>query len=88
MTSLEDLQRQIDEIQARNKKVEVDKAWEMSLTRKVIIAILTYFVIVIVFASAQLPDPFLNAIVPATAFLISTLTIPFCKKWWMRKRML
>jgi len=44
-----DFEKEIRKIQERNKKVDSDKAWETSLSRKIIIAILTYFVIVLFF---------------------------------------
>jgi len=86
MPSLEELQLEINKIKERNKRVETDKAWEISRARKVIILLLTYIVIVIFFYFARLPKPFINAIVPAIAFVLSTLTIPFFKKWWLKKR--
>jgi uncharacterized membrane-anchored protein len=85
MPTLEQLQQQINEIQERNKRVESDKAWETSWTRRLVILISTYIVIVIFFFFANLPEPFLNAIVPSLAFVISTLTIPLFKKWWLKK---
>ncbi|MFH1917302.1 MAG: hypothetical protein ABIJ21_08635 [Nanoarchaeota archaeon] len=78
------LELEIDEIQERNKRVELDKAWEVSLSRKITIAILTYIVVVIFFYFAGLPKPFVNSIVPALAFLLSTLTLPLFKKMWMK----
>jgi len=84
MPTLENLQQQINQIQDRNKKVETDKAWETSLTRKGILIILSYIVIVIFFLFAKLPDPFTNAIVPALAFVISTLTVPLFKNYWVK----
>ena len=86
MPSIEELQFEIKEIKKRNKRVEADKAWEISRARKIIILLLTYIVIVIFFFFAQLPKPFINAIVPAIAFVLSTLTVPLFKKWWLRKR--
>jgi hypothetical protein len=83
--TLETLQKDIDEIKERNRRVEKDKAWEISLTRKVIIAILTYIVVVIFFLAADLPHPFVNSLVPALAFLLSTLTLPLFKKMWIKK---
>ena len=80
-----DIEQEITEIKKRNKRVELDKAWELSWTRKFTIAILTYIVIVIFFVFAELPKPFLNSIVPALAFLLSTLTITFFKKQWIKK---
>ena len=75
-----------DEIKAihkRNRRVELDKAWETSWARKIIIAILTYLVIVIFFYFAHLPRPFVNSIIPALAFIVSTLSLPIFKKIWM-----
>lgn len=85
MVILEELQFEIEEIKKRNQRVEVDKAWETSWTRKIVITILTYIVIVIFFYFAGLPKPFINAIVPAIAFVLSTLTVPLFKKWWLKK---
>lgn len=82
---MQNLQKEIDEIKARNKRVEADKAWETSLTRKIVILGLTYAVIVIFFFVAKLPEPFLNAIVPSLGFFLSTLTVPLFKKWWLKK---
>jgi len=46
MPSLKQLNSEINKIKTRNKKVEFDKAWETSTTRKIIIALLTYLIIV------------------------------------------
>jgi hypothetical protein len=78
------LQDQIKKLNARNARVEADKAWEMSATRKVIIAVLTYFVVVIFFYSAGLPEPWVNSIVPAMGFLLSTLSLPLFKRMWLK----
>lgn len=56
----------------------------MALARKLILAVLTYFVIVIFFYFAGLPKPFINSIVPALAFILSTLSLPFFKRVWMQ----
>ena len=42
-----ELENEIVKIKERNKKVELDKAWETSWTRKMCIGILTYIVVVI-----------------------------------------
>ena len=85
MNGFEEIKKEIDEINARNKRVEAEKAWETSLTRKILILVLTYFVIVILFLFANLPNPFVNAVVPAVAYVLSTLTVPIFKKWWLTK---
>jgi len=80
----ETIEKRIAAIEERNKKVELDKAWETSLSRKVIIAILTYITIVLFFIAANLPKPFINSIVPTIGFVLSTLSLPFFKKMWIK----
>lgn len=86
MTTLNSLQSEIDGIKTRNRKVESDKAWETSWTRRFLIIVLTYAVVVIFFITMKLPDPFVNAIVPAMAFILSNLSMPFFKRWWIGNR--
>jgi len=85
MNEIEQIKKDIQEIKERNARVEGDKAWETSLFRKVLITILTYIVIVIFFIFAGLPKPFLNAIVPTLGFILSTVSIPFFKKNWIKR---
>lgn len=84
MASMGELQKEIAEIKKRNQRVEGDKAWETSWTRKGVIVSMTYVVMVVFFFFAQLPNPFINAIVPAIAFVLSTLTVAFFKKRWLK----
>jgi len=84
MTELDQIQKELEKIKTRNKKVEQDKAWETSIFRKIIIAVLTYIVIVLFFIFADLPNPYINSIVPTAAFLISTASLPLFKKVWVK----
>jgi len=84
MATIKVLEKEIKKIKERNKRVEADKAWETSFARKIVVFVLTYIVIVIFFFFAGLPDPFANAVVPALAFVISTSTLPFFKRMWLR----
>jgi preprotein translocase subunit SecF len=86
MDSIEQIKKDIQEIKERNSRVEVDKAWETSWTRKVLVLGLTYSVVVLFFFFAELPKPFINAIVPTLGFLLSTFSISFFKKLWIRNR--
>ena len=45
--SNEELEKEIIKIKERNKRVELDKKWETSWTRKICICILTYIVVII-----------------------------------------
>jgi hypothetical protein len=74
---------EIQKIKERNKKVEVDKAWEVSNSRRGLIALATYIVIVL-WQLIKNSNPWINALIPAGAFYLSTLTFPFAKKWWIR----
>jgi len=80
------LQKRIATIEQRNKRVEQDKAWETSTTRKLVIATLTYMTIVLFFLAASLPRPFINSLVPTAGYVLSTLSLPYLKKWWMQRQ--
>ena len=84
MSTIEYIKIEIEKIKQRNAKVEADKAWELSWTRKLLVSGLTYLVVVMVFIVSDMPEPFLNALVPTVAFLISTLTVSFVKKLWLK----
>ncbi|HAU39970.1 MAG: hypothetical protein UV80_C0006G0061 [Candidatus Peregrinibacteria bacterium GW2011_GWF2_43_17] len=86
MKTLEELSAEIDRIQLRNKSVETDKAWETSITRRIVLAILTYVSIGAYMQAINIEKPWLNAIIPSVAFMLSTLTLPFFKKMWIRIR--
>ena len=82
MNEIESLRSEIEEIRTRNAKVETDKFWETRWTRKMVIFVLTYAAIAIYFYAVGLPDPLINSFVPALAFVISTLSLPFFKSLW------
>ena len=75
----------IKSIEERNKRVEIDKAWETSFTRKFIIAVITYFIVVLFLYLISVNRPWLNALVPTGGYILSTLTLPFVKKWWLKR---
>lgn len=86
MLSNEQMEQEINTIKERNRRVELDKSWETGWARRIIIFVLTYLIIVIFMYFSRLPDPFLNAIVPALAFVLSTLTLSFFKKLWLKNK--
>jgi len=61
---MENIDKEIEYIKERNKRVEIDKSRETSTARKISIMLLTYIVIVLFFYTAKLPQPWVNAIVP------------------------
>lgn len=81
---ISELERRIEAIEKRNIRVETDKAWQDSWFRKVLIALFTYLSIALYFQYILQSDPWLNAIVPTVGFLLSTLSLPFLKKLWLK----
>ncbi|MFT7616147.1 MAG: hypothetical protein ACI8Y7_000976 [Candidatus Woesearchaeota archaeon] len=82
--TIESLAKEIREIKATNASVEQDKAWEISKTRRLTIAFLTYVIISLFFWVAQLPEPFVNALVPTAGFVLSTLALPYVRCMWQK----
>ena len=78
------LEQQIQRIEERNQRVEMDKAWETSWTRRILLTLFTYLAIGVYLWVIEIPRPWLNAIVPSIAFMISTLTMPFFKQLWLK----
>lgn len=72
-------------IQERNKRVELDKAWETSLTRRGFVAGITYAVAALFMYKVGVSDYFINALVPTGGYLLSTLSLPVVKRWWIAK---
>lgn len=72
-------------IAARNRKVELDKAWETSWFRKLVIAMLTYIVALAWLYTISDTHAALKALVPVAGFILSTVTVPPLKRWWTQK---
>lgn len=79
-----DILQRVEAIEERNKKVEKDKAWETSFTRRLLLFIFTFLAIGIYMNAIGIDSPWLNAIVPSVGFLLSTLALPFFKKIWSK----
>jgi hypothetical protein len=77
--------RRLEAIEARNRKVGFDKAWERSATRRLTIAVATYLVVSAYGYATGSDQPYLDALVPVVGFLLSTLTVPLVKKTWVRR---
>ena len=82
MMDLSGLDERISRIEKRNKEVELNTSWEISWTRKILLSIFTYLSIALYLKFIVNIDPWVNAIVPAIGFLLSTLTLPYFKTLW------
>ena len=82
-----DLEKEIKEIKERNKRVEKDKAWETSWTRRICIMILTYLVVIAYsYVIRKIDSIFLSSLVPVIGFTLSTLSLGLVRKIWEKNR--
>lgn len=83
---MENHESQITAILERNRRVEADKAWEVSWTRRLLITGLTYSIAVLFLWLIENPGFWLNATVPALGYFLSTLSLPWIKQWWIQRQ--
>jgi len=76
-----DIEKEIINIKERNKRVELDKRWETSWTRKICICILTYIVVVAYSFVIRLYDNvLLSSLVPVIRIYFIYFIIKIHKK--------
>ena len=79
------VEEEIKKIQERNKRVEKDKAWETSWTRRICIMVLTYIVVICYsYIVKNFDSIFLSSLVPVIGFTLSTLSLKLVRKIWER----
>ena len=83
-----DLNQEIEIIKERNRKVEIDKAWETSWTRRLFVAFVIYVVAIFWLIMTGEKLPWVKAFWPGLGYLLSTLSLPVVKKWWSRRKSL
>lgn len=83
---MKELEKEIELIKERNKRVEADKAWETSGIRKICIAVLTYLVVVCYnYGTTKISNVFLASLVPVMGFLLSTLSLRVIRNIWEKR---
>ena len=83
---MEELKNELEEIKLRNKRVELDKKWETSYTRKICICVLTYIVVLIYSNMVNKSNNiFLSSLVPVIGSFLSTLSLRLVRKLWEKK---
>jgi len=78
------VEKEIELIKERNKRVEADKAWETSKFRMFFILVMTYVVTAIVFYFIGVKNYLLSPLVPTAGFFLSVQSLPFIKNWWVK----
>ena len=81
---IQNLEKEIEIIKARNLRVEADKAWETSYFRTFLISLIIYIIATCVMYFIGSSNYFLNALVPPIGYFISVQSLPFIKKWWIK----
>lgn len=79
---MHNLESRITEIESRNARVENDKAWEISWTRKIAILFMTYAILGIYMELLGIEKWYLHALVPTCGYFLSTLALPVIRNMW------
>jgi hypothetical protein len=79
------MESELETIKERNRRVEADKAWETSVTRRGLIALITYSVATMFMYRIGIDGAYINALIPTGGYLLSTLSLPIVKNWWIKK---
>lgn len=80
------IEQEIQAIKSRNERVEADKAWEVSWTRRLFIAAVTYVAAGTWLTTIHDSSPWFKSLIPAVAYILSTLSIPILKSLWLRRK--
>lgn len=80
------MEAKLAEIEARNARVEADKAWEVSFLRRFCVALLTYICATAWLYTIGGPTPYIHATVPVLGYMISTFSLPIIKTAWLKQR--
>lgn len=81
---IQKLEKEVELIKERNLRVQADKAWEVSWTRRLFIAVASYVIAGVWMVLINDTFPWLKAFVPAAGYLLSVQSLPFIKRWWHR----
>jgi putative acetyltransferase len=72
-------------LKERNKKIEADKAWEISWTRRAIVGGTTYIIVAAWLAMLGVNHHLLHAFVPVLAYVLTIVMLPMLKQYWIDK---
>jgi membrane protease YdiL (CAAX protease family) len=83
---ISNIEKELTLIKERNVRVEAEKAWETSIFRKATIAVITYVLATFILYFIGVQNFFLSALIPTIGYILSTLSLPFIKRWWIENR--
>jgi hypothetical protein len=77
------IEREIQQIKNRNQRVELDKRWETSWTRRIVILVLTFIVVLIFnYLVSRRVNIVFSSLVPVIGFFLSTLSLGLVRRAW------
>ncbi|MBP9819799.1 hypothetical protein KBC79_03595 [Candidatus Woesebacteria bacterium] len=79
---MKSIEQRVESIEHRNTKVDLDKRWETSWTRRILIISFTYILLGSYMWAIGVTEPLLNAVIPTIGFTLSTLSMPFFRRKW------
>jgi len=79
------IEERLFEIEERNNRVEMDKAWETSMTRRLLIVAITYAAAAGFLYRVHPENMWIDAVVPCGGYILSTLSLPALKKAWIAR---
>ena len=81
---LDKIEKSVDSIVQRNRRVELDKKWETSVTRFLCVTAVTYITMNLILWSIGGHFPPVHAIVPTCGYMLSTLSFRIIKELWIK----
>ena len=81
---MNDIEKRLEAIEKRNQRVEQDKVWETSWSRRISITVFTYIIVAMYLLVVDNDRPFINALVPAAGYFLSTLVLKSVRNFWQK----
>jgi hypothetical protein len=82
---VEQLRADIAELRARNARVDQEKGWEKSWSRRLVITAVTWFGAWLWLRNLGAENAALQALVPSGGYAISNLSLPVLRRWWLER---
>jgi len=77
--------KSFDDILNRGHHTGLDRAWEVSYTRRAIVAVVTYLVAAAFIKSIGGEAFLLKALIPVGGYFFTILSLSVVKNWWIEK---
>lgn len=76
------LESRLQALEQRNHRVDLNKAWETSLTRRLTISLITYVFASLILIHLSTPNWPIASLIPVCGYWLSTLSLPLIRQAW------